>query len=257
MTGAFGNIEDVDVDGAIRETAERVDGHTRTAFLRKAGLGAGMLVGGSALIGALPELASAAAYERHRHPELRADARVSRVGVLRGSRQDGRAQGRDEDLRKGRRGPRGAARRCAQERARLRGGGNAEVRLQGHDRRPGEVRGHLRGARVHGRQRLPRPGRKHHARRRCSARPARSSRSRRGTQPGSPTSAGTAPSPTRLRRRSRSGRRRLRSSPRSREPASSSADRHGSGRFGANPAPSRPLPGRRGGRCHVASSGAR
>ena len=61
MTGAFGNIEEVDVDGAIRETAERVDGHTRTAFLRKAGIGAGMLVGGSALLGGVPGLASAAA----------------------------------------------------------------------------------------------------------------------------------------------------------------------------------------------------
>jgi len=54
-------LEDVDVDGAIRETAERVDGHTRLAFLRKAGVGAGALVGGGALLGALPGIASAAA----------------------------------------------------------------------------------------------------------------------------------------------------------------------------------------------------
>jgi hypothetical protein len=54
-------LDEVDVDGAIRETGERVDGHTRSAFLRKAGIGAGALVGGSALLGVLPELASAAA----------------------------------------------------------------------------------------------------------------------------------------------------------------------------------------------------
>ena len=38
-------LDTVDVDGAIRETAERVDGHTRGAFLRKAGIGAGVIVG--------------------------------------------------------------------------------------------------------------------------------------------------------------------------------------------------------------------
>ena len=54
-------LDAVDVDGAIRETAERVDGHTRGAFLRKAGIGAGVIVGGGSLLGALPALASAAA----------------------------------------------------------------------------------------------------------------------------------------------------------------------------------------------------
>ena len=49
------------MDGAIRETAERVDRHTRRAFLQKAGLGAGVIVGGGSLLGALPGLASAAA----------------------------------------------------------------------------------------------------------------------------------------------------------------------------------------------------
>ena len=53
-------LADVDVDGAIRETAERVDGHTRSAFLRRAGLGAGVIVAGGSLLGALPELAAAA-----------------------------------------------------------------------------------------------------------------------------------------------------------------------------------------------------
>jgi hypothetical protein len=53
------NLEELDVDGAIRETGDRVDGNTRAAFLRKAGIGMGALVGASALTGALPSLASA------------------------------------------------------------------------------------------------------------------------------------------------------------------------------------------------------
>jgi hypothetical protein len=53
------SLEELDVDGAIRESAENVDGDTRGAFLRKAGLGAGALVGGGAFFGALPAIASA------------------------------------------------------------------------------------------------------------------------------------------------------------------------------------------------------
>jgi hypothetical protein len=53
-------LEELDVDGAIRETAEKVDPHTRTAFLRKAGIGVGALVGGGAFLGALPSIAGAA-----------------------------------------------------------------------------------------------------------------------------------------------------------------------------------------------------
>ena len=45
------SLEEVDVDGAIREAAARVDGATRAAFLRKAGVGAGALVGGASLMG--------------------------------------------------------------------------------------------------------------------------------------------------------------------------------------------------------------
>jgi hypothetical protein len=40
--------------------AEQVDPDTRAAFLKKAGLGAGAIVGGGAVMGALPSLASAA-----------------------------------------------------------------------------------------------------------------------------------------------------------------------------------------------------
>jgi rubrerythrin len=53
-------LEDVDRDGAIQETAEKVDPFTRASFLKKAGLGAGAVVGGGALLGAVPSLAMAA-----------------------------------------------------------------------------------------------------------------------------------------------------------------------------------------------------
>jgi len=53
-------LEEVDQDGAVREAAEAVDPDTRAAFLRKAGLGAGAVIGGGAVMGALPSLASAA-----------------------------------------------------------------------------------------------------------------------------------------------------------------------------------------------------
>jgi len=53
-------FEELDVDGAIQETASKVDPHTRGAFLRNAGLGIGALAGAGALIGALPSIASAA-----------------------------------------------------------------------------------------------------------------------------------------------------------------------------------------------------
>jgi Ferritin-like domain len=52
-------LEEIDLDGAIREAAGKVGGDTRGAFLRKAGLGAGALVGGGAFFGALPTIASA------------------------------------------------------------------------------------------------------------------------------------------------------------------------------------------------------
>lgn len=52
-------LEELDVDGAIREAASKVDGDTRAAFLRKAGIGAGTVIGGSALLGAVPAIASA------------------------------------------------------------------------------------------------------------------------------------------------------------------------------------------------------
>ena len=53
------SLEELDQDGAIREAAEVVDGNTRASFLRKAGVGAGAVLGGSAFFGALPSIASA------------------------------------------------------------------------------------------------------------------------------------------------------------------------------------------------------
>ena len=59
------NLEhvDVDVDGAVRETAaEAMDalyGDTRSSFLRRAGLAGGALVGGGGILGALAPSAMA------------------------------------------------------------------------------------------------------------------------------------------------------------------------------------------------------
>ncbi|MEN3343207.1 MAG: hypothetical protein V7644_2611 [Actinomycetota bacterium] len=53
------SLEELDTDGAVREAAENVDGDTRAAFLRKAGLGAGAVVGSGAFLGVIPSIASA------------------------------------------------------------------------------------------------------------------------------------------------------------------------------------------------------
>lgn len=53
-------LEELDRDGAIRESAERVDPVTRSSFLKKAGLGAAAVAGSSAFLGVTPSLASAA-----------------------------------------------------------------------------------------------------------------------------------------------------------------------------------------------------
>jgi hypothetical protein len=52
-------LEELDVDGAIREAASKVGVDTRAAFLKKAGLGAGAVVVGGAFAGALPGIATA------------------------------------------------------------------------------------------------------------------------------------------------------------------------------------------------------
>jgi Ferritin-like domain len=53
------SLEELDRDGAIREAADKVDGDTRAAFLKKAGVGAGALIGSGAFFGVLPSIASA------------------------------------------------------------------------------------------------------------------------------------------------------------------------------------------------------
>ncbi len=55
----FPKLEELDVDGASREAASKVDGDTRAAFLKKVGIGAGAVVAGGAFAGAIPGIASA------------------------------------------------------------------------------------------------------------------------------------------------------------------------------------------------------
>jgi hypothetical protein len=47
------NLEEVDVDGAVRETAEEVAGDTRLSFLRKGAVAGGAALSGGAILGAL------------------------------------------------------------------------------------------------------------------------------------------------------------------------------------------------------------
>ncbi|MEA2208084.1 MAG: hypothetical protein QOF54_561 [Solirubrobacteraceae bacterium] len=54
------NLAEVDVDGAVGEAAEEVAGDTRSSFLKKAGLGAGAMIGGGSLLSALAPAALAA-----------------------------------------------------------------------------------------------------------------------------------------------------------------------------------------------------
>jgi hypothetical protein len=54
------NLDEVDVDGAIREAAHAVSGDTRLSFLKKAGVAGGAMVGGGAVLSALAPSALAA-----------------------------------------------------------------------------------------------------------------------------------------------------------------------------------------------------
>jgi hypothetical protein len=47
------DLEQVDVDGAVREAADAVSGDTRLSFLRKGALGGGAVLGGGAILSAL------------------------------------------------------------------------------------------------------------------------------------------------------------------------------------------------------------
>jgi rubrerythrin len=54
------DLEQLDVDGAIREAHEEVSGDTRLGFMKKAGLGAGAFLSGGALLATLAPAAMAA-----------------------------------------------------------------------------------------------------------------------------------------------------------------------------------------------------
>ena len=54
------NLDEVDVDGAIREAAHEASGDTRLAFLKKAGLAGGAAMSGGAILAALAPSAFAA-----------------------------------------------------------------------------------------------------------------------------------------------------------------------------------------------------
>src|ERR1700748_1068035 len=66
------SLEQVDVDGAIREAAheaeEALQGDTRLDFLKKAGLAGGAVVGGGALMSALTPASALAAKGKGRPP---------------------------------------------------------------------------------------------------------------------------------------------------------------------------------------------
>jgi hypothetical protein len=47
------NLDEVDVDGAVREAADAVSGDTRLSFLKKAGVAGGAMVSGGAVLSAL------------------------------------------------------------------------------------------------------------------------------------------------------------------------------------------------------------
>jgi hypothetical protein len=59
-TSDIWTLAELDRDGAIQETAAKVDPDTRAAFLKKAGIGLGAVAGSGAVLGALPGIASAA-----------------------------------------------------------------------------------------------------------------------------------------------------------------------------------------------------
>jgi len=58
------NLDEVDKDGAIRESAAAISGDTRLNFLRKAGIAGGAAVGGGAILSALVPGVAMASYSR-------------------------------------------------------------------------------------------------------------------------------------------------------------------------------------------------
>ena len=62
------NLEDVDIDGAIRESADAVSGDTRLSFLRKGAVAGGAALGGGAILSALVPGAAMAATKKGAPP---------------------------------------------------------------------------------------------------------------------------------------------------------------------------------------------
>jgi hypothetical protein len=58
------SLDQLDADGAIRESADGLDGATRADFLKRAGIAGGALVGSGAILGALPSLAAAKGFTK-------------------------------------------------------------------------------------------------------------------------------------------------------------------------------------------------
>jgi len=79
------NLEAIDVDGAVRETAaeamDALDGDTRSQFLRRAGLAGGAVMGSGAILGALAPSAFAAFTTGDRPPASKFGS--GDVGILR------------------------------------------------------------------------------------------------------------------------------------------------------------------------------
>jgi ferritin-like protein len=57
-------LEQLDADGAVRESADALQPATRADFLKRAGIAGGALVGSGAILGALPSLASAKGFTK-------------------------------------------------------------------------------------------------------------------------------------------------------------------------------------------------
>jgi Ferritin-like domain len=60
------NLDELDVDGAVREAADEVSGDTRLSFLKKTGVAGGAAIGGGAILSALAP--SALAFASHGRP---------------------------------------------------------------------------------------------------------------------------------------------------------------------------------------------
>jgi hypothetical protein len=72
------NLDEVDVDGAIRDAAEEASGDTRLSFLKKAGIAGGAAMSGGAVLSAL----APAAFASSRHGRPPASFGPGDIGIL-------------------------------------------------------------------------------------------------------------------------------------------------------------------------------